>query len=186
MRNPWVKVCVAVALLLIGGLTAVLWDDTNEPVYKGKRLSFWVERMAIEDPDGRPDETSIEAVLVLGTKGLPYYLRWIQYSPSPAQIRVRAVANSILFKLGRHQFLTDHTARRTEGALETFKLLRGRAKEVSVELEKLSRDKDPIIRRNAEIALESINGISDIPLVFEEIKFQLRDTNVPISNARLR
>src|SRR4051794_1569408 len=88
-----------VALLMFSVTAALLWPEPSEPVYKGKRLSFWVEQMPVNVPDGRPPDECIEAVLTIGTNGLPYYLQWIQYSPSDTKSKARKLANAVLYRV---------------------------------------------------------------------------------------
>jgi hypothetical protein len=65
MRRP---IKIAVALLLVARAGATVWRVSSlwEPVYRGKRLSLWLERYP---PDGDSPEVD-EAVRRIGTNAL--------------------------------------------------------------------------------------------------------------------
>jgi hypothetical protein len=54
----------------------VFWPEKPEPVYKGRKLSEWVDQAAAQNDFNR--ETT-HAIQVIGTNGIPFYLRWFGY-----------------------------------------------------------------------------------------------------------
>lgn len=64
------------ACLVVVAIALALWPREREPKYDGVPLSMWLER-------GRSDRgESLAAIRQIGTNGLPFLLRWIQYEPS--------------------------------------------------------------------------------------------------------
>src|SRR5437879_6123506 len=57
------------------------WRGEGEPEYKGKRLSEWVEIYP-----GNP--TAERAIVALSTNMLPQLVKWLEYRPSKARLRV--------------------------------------------------------------------------------------------------
>ncbi|HEX5219193.1 MAG TPA: HEAT repeat domain-containing protein [Verrucomicrobiae bacterium] len=62
----------------------------NEPQYQGRYLSEWLSDPRVFFPDVEfVDEAGKEAVLAIGTNGLPYYLNWLCYEPSETRMTLR-------------------------------------------------------------------------------------------------
>ena len=65
---------------------AVVWPREREPVYKGKKLSQWIlQSRQTRYPETVPPTATQarDAVQHIGTNGIPFLLRWMQYEPSP-------------------------------------------------------------------------------------------------------
>jgi hypothetical protein len=65
------------ALVVCGVLAAVFWPEKPEPVYKGKKLSEWVDQAGAQDSLSGVSE----AVDAIGANGIPFYLEWMGYEP---------------------------------------------------------------------------------------------------------
>src|SRR3954470_2220052 len=104
MRRPNIIIGI-LAVVVCGVLLAVaFWPEKEmpEPVYKGKKLSEWLEQSAAQvalpmrfptgTPRGKnftqaffPGQGSTEALDRIGTNAIPCYLHWISYEPSLLQ-----------------------------------------------------------------------------------------------------
>src|SRR4051812_7051961 len=73
-RKILLGILAVVACAVWGG---VLGREEPEPVYKGKKLSQWVEFRATKK-EVIETSTAIEAI---GTNGIPFYVEWIRYEP---------------------------------------------------------------------------------------------------------
>ena len=76
-RRIWIiaaMVCVAAMLV------AVLWPLEKEPKYKGKRLSEWVFHGV---QSLRNEHEMAVAIRAMDTNSLPFFVKWISYTPSP-------------------------------------------------------------------------------------------------------
>jgi hypothetical protein len=62
--------------MLCAALAAVFWPEKPEPVYNGKKLSEWLDQAAAQN--GFDLETT-HAIQVIGTNGIPFYLRCLSY-----------------------------------------------------------------------------------------------------------
>jgi hypothetical protein len=77
------KIIIGVlALVVCGALAVVLWPkkEIPEPVYKGKKLSEWVEELGRDHLYRRADGgEATYAIDAIGTNGIPYYTYWLQH-----------------------------------------------------------------------------------------------------------
>src|SRR3954471_13619092 len=76
------KVIIGIlALGLCGVLAVVFWPEKEmpEPVYKGKKLSGWLDEIRTQ---GSYTPEITEALQAIGTNAIPCYLHWISYEPS--------------------------------------------------------------------------------------------------------
>jgi hypothetical protein len=85
-------------LFLLAGLALavgayIIFFPDNEPTYKGRKLSYWVE--ALNDTDSAGHQEAPQAIGQMGGKAVPYLLQWIQYE-TPA------------WKQGYDSFRRDH------------------------------------------------------------------------------
>lgn len=83
---------IAKRILLLGIPTGLLmWlvgrSSSTEPEYRGQRLRVWTEDLASRSFTGHCPESK-EAVLQIGTNGIPFYLEWIQYSQSSPRAKL--------------------------------------------------------------------------------------------------
>ena len=73
------KVIIGIlALLLCGVLAWMFWPEKPEPVYKGRKLSEWLDQSAAQ---GGFSDGVTEAIQAIGTNGIPFYLHWTSYHP---------------------------------------------------------------------------------------------------------
>src|SRR5262249_8125672 len=91
MRRRWIIALLSVCIL--GALAIIASQGEREPRYKGHSLSWWMEHqptgLLFHGPAlSRTKMPGSEAVLAIGTNGLPFYLKWIQYRPSFCMMRV--------------------------------------------------------------------------------------------------
>ncbi len=105
MKPTPAKLAIVVASILVV-LAAFRFSqrrDHDQPVYDGRTLSHWLEYM-----DGMSSEADREspeylqasnAVVQIGTNGLPFLLRWIQYEPSRVRRIIGGTAIAVLDKL---------------------------------------------------------------------------------------
>src|SRR6266700_7337487 len=85
-----VQIALAVLFVAVGGVIAWQVLRLREPVYQGKRLSFWLQRYS---PDGDSPEVD-EAMRIMGTKAIPTLLGNLQARDSALK--------QILAALGLH------------------------------------------------------------------------------------
>jgi len=74
---------------LVVGVAALVWfcrPREEEPVYKGKPLSYWLIREHLKTSEG--DIGPREAILAIGTNALPFVVKWMQYEPIPWESRL--------------------------------------------------------------------------------------------------
>jgi hypothetical protein len=96
------KIIIGILVLaLLGILAAAFWPEKPEPVYKGRKLSEWVEGGPTLEMGFR------EAVEAVGTNGIPLYLEWINYRPS--------FLKSVQFELAAQTRKWLHVQWETEG-----------------------------------------------------------------------
>src|SRR4051794_3322329 len=75
-RKMILALLTLLALVLCGVLAVVFWPRKPEPVYEGRKLSKCILGAARR---GRFAYADLNAIQVIGTNGIPYYLRWISY-----------------------------------------------------------------------------------------------------------
>ncbi|MDB6063830.1 MAG: repeat-containing protein [Pedosphaera sp.] len=89
---------IALALLLLAVIGGVAWLTLrpNEPMYKGKRLSAWLEAYALATTESIQDLPSPreadEAVRHIGTNAIPLLLRRLRANDSRVTLRLVALA----------------------------------------------------------------------------------------------
>jgi hypothetical protein len=66
-------------------LGIAFWPGEKEPEYKGKKLSEWLDPSA----DGRPENG--EAVRAIGTNGVPFLLKWIEYKDARWRQKIQVI-----------------------------------------------------------------------------------------------
>lgn len=79
-RSRALAILSGCALLTI--LASALWP--REPTYEGKSLSSWLGLLPAPNRGFLgPRQAAQDAVIQIGTNGLPYMLRWMRYDPPP-------------------------------------------------------------------------------------------------------
>ena len=103
VRRKWVVVGVitVVAIVVMVGITVV---PSSEPSYQGKRLSEWVDKRWFAPQPGFPQPVvpppaswfpidAEETIREIGTKAIPYLLKWIRYEPPVWKTKLFTVIN---------------------------------------------------------------------------------------------
>jgi hypothetical protein len=93
-----IAIAFAVTAVLAIGL-ALLWPTNSDcPVYKGHRLTYWldIKYRADETPERASEAT--EAILKIGTNALPWLVDQIRSTPPPGAIRTRSQLTYIILR----------------------------------------------------------------------------------------
>jgi hypothetical protein len=89
---------IAVAVLLVVVIGVIAWQSLrsreHEPVYRGKRLTFWLRGFDISDnAPGKPNfNESVDAVRDAGTNAFPLLLSMLRASDSSLRQRLKRLA----------------------------------------------------------------------------------------------
>ena len=80
---------IALAVLLVAVVSGIAWQVLclREPVYQGKRLSFWLQRYS---PDGDSPEVD-DALRMMGTNAIPTLLENLQAKDSLLKLNLAAL-----------------------------------------------------------------------------------------------
>jgi len=119
MRRRWKYGLVfASAFVVLLGLLVSGVFRSREPEYEGKKLSEWVE---MYPSFGLPGDADLAArgVRAIGSNGIPFLLKWLEYEPSPLRQKFFAAINDAAKRLGlsyRHYDVREW--RRATGAAE--------------------------------------------------------------------
>lgn len=98
MKPTPAKLAMAVAsiLVVLAAFRFSQRQDHDQPVYGGRTLSQWLAdlhlRASHPDHESPPFFHASNAVVQIGTNGLPFLLKWIQDQPSPADRQFRRLA----------------------------------------------------------------------------------------------
>jgi hypothetical protein len=176
MRRRWIiaglPVCILAALLAI----VASWHE-REPVYKGHPLSWWTEGNAGPvwargvGASLRTRPQKYEVVAAIGTNGLPFYLKWIQYHPSPWEVRAREIIRKLppwfqRFSIAQSILSDEKPLLRAEGAANAFQTLGPGAAPAVPELTRLMNDPlHPAVAARAIAALGPIGDDAVMPLL---------------------
>ncbi len=133
MKMSAKKLIIIPGLVLFGTAIVILCFRSNEPTYKGRRLSEWVEdygrewtRVAGAVETNVIDVQSEEALQHFGTNAVPYLLEWMNFKFPPYW----SSTNHFVQFLKNRKFIFEPVAKkkfRADGAMRTFKLLGPRA-----------------------------------------------------------
>lgn len=102
MKLRW-KLLFSVGVLLLAmgaaiGLRPV--GEPGEPVYRGKKLSEWLllhrQSDGLAGYDAQALAQANEAILQIGSNGIPFYLKWIAYRPPEWEMSSLSVLDSAL------------------------------------------------------------------------------------------
>jgi hypothetical protein len=120
-------------------LGALLWPREREPDYAGVPLSTWVIRC---NNNIRFDSEACEAIGHMGTNGLPFLIRWIQYeTPSWKLSLFDACAKlppPVLNSRFMRWLLTDKAWLRANGAMVALTILKSDADPALPELQRIA------------------------------------------------
>jgi HEAT repeat protein len=117
-------------LLALAGLLVLVLGSRQEPLYESRRLSDWIIELRYGAPFTKDHLTGIyseqtqakaaEAIMAIGDKGIPFYLKWITDEPSELK-------KSLTAFLLKHpsiptpiSFYRDPSAARAEAVVSAF------------------------------------------------------------------
>ena len=155
-------IAIAVALVALG------WRrSANEgPTYEGRSLSAWV---GLIDQSHYPDRESTfflqtsNAIVQIGTNGLPYLMEWIRYRPSRTLIVFGSAIEEVSFRLPSTPFgdaIVNRTLRgfrRADDAVVAFEILGNSAASCVNELSSIANDPgNPAAATRATLALRVV------------------------------
>lgn len=111
--------------LLLAGLLIALFTRSRQPAYGGKQLREWVTELGEETkPGAPPDKEAEQAIRHIGSRAVPYLLRWIPSESSPWQRKLPGLAEQWLEELAPNSFATERTRYyRGLGAAKAFGIL---------------------------------------------------------------
>jgi hypothetical protein len=106
------KILFAAGCVVVTICTTALITHHWEPRYKGRTLSYWLERSGNNAVlDRPPDQEATTAIRTIGTNALPFLLRWIRYEPPfwseaarkrlPETIKTNYLGWTIMYGRGR-------------------------------------------------------------------------------------
>jgi hypothetical protein len=182
MRRRWTIAVLFVCI--VGALFAILASRGEcEPGYGGHPLSWWTERAGVPTvvfSGPRLSGTKVpanEAVLAIGTNGLPFYLRWIQYRPSFCMTQTRNVVRRLPDRFLNtpiaESILYEKQLWRVEGSVDAIRNLGPEAASAVPELTRLMNDPlHPAVALRAAKALGYVGDRAFMPLLTS-----LRNTN---------
>jgi HEAT repeats len=155
-RRRRIALTVLVAIFITAGLLALLFVN-REPVYRGKKLSVWLENY-YKDPGIGDYGQADQAVCELGTKGLPTLLDMVAARDSRFKIELE----KWLKKLGAKNFRFVRANTLHIRAVHAFRALRERGRPAIPELAKLLEKPD-----TADCAAKCLAVIGDeaVPLI---------------------
>ncbi|EEF57880.1 HEAT repeat domain-containing protein [Pedosphaera parvula] len=179
MANKLRIITLAVALLALGGITWA-WVRSREPVYQGKRLSYWLEQYEKGFKPGTPPPLAEEAIRHIGTNALPVLFKMITARDS--QAKKLAMHWSARQKVIKFHFETDSAMRRQ--ALVGYSALGYTAEPQVPQLcLLLTNDSLPEVRMNAATVLGLIGG--EARLAAPALLVTAKDTNFEVRNNSL-
>src|SRR5690348_1262073 len=97
MRRRWFIVLLSIGAAIVALFAIAASRRGREPIYQGHPLSWWMDYTQAPTAFGGrgvPFDMQIRArraVLDIGTNGLPFYLKWIEYRPSSWTLRGRTI-----------------------------------------------------------------------------------------------
>ncbi|MDB6065626.1 MAG: HEAT-like repeat protein [Pedosphaera sp.] len=165
---------IVFALLLLAVMGGIAWLALrpNEPVYKGKRLSVWLEGYHPIGLSFGSREAADEAVRQLGTKAIPILLKRLQTKDAPLTDEFIALAQKQHFISIHHESAYN---RRDEGAYG-FSALGSEGRDAVPALIELYRKAGPECRPGIAFAFGEIgpDAKKAVPLLI----LGLGDTNI--------
>jgi len=127
--------------IVIGGVV-LLSRPEREPEYGGKKLSEWVDRdgdrKIIRIGSNLPPEE--DPIYRIGTNGIPFLLKWLQYEQPAWKRSFFAGINFVLGKVNADWGITDHRERLVHGSGRAFYILGPIAAGAVPELTRIAND----------------------------------------------
>jgi hypothetical protein len=165
-RRKWLFLTVGLAALI--ALLLFLTRE-REPSYKGKSLSEWT--MLRSKPSQDPEVE--EAIIQIGTNGIPYYLKWIEYEQPLVKQVYYFYLDKLLRTIKSDKRVWDDNISRAWGAEEAFRTLGPRAAPAFNELAALAtgpriastNDAELFVAKRATFALSWLGAPALPPLM---------------------
>jgi HEAT repeat protein len=162
-----VTACGGLAIVL-----ALLLAHDDEPRYKGRSLSKWLE-VSSEDPDVVREAQ--QAIRAIGTNALPYLLKWIQEQPPPWHRLARKKLPEFLSDSAPVRFLIDGLGHeRVAQTIAAFTILGTNAAPAIPDLVALTKGTNLFTVVRAVAALSCIGSPA-----FPHVAAALANTNQP-------
>jgi hypothetical protein len=170
------KLIALVLLAVVGGVIAYfLPRRSDEPEYKGRRLSEWLETYQnnLGDELGRHVEAQV-AIQNIGTNALPCLLKWIDYEPPRWRVTIRKILPTfILNRRPVNRWLDGEASRRAVAATDAFLLLGTNAASAVPELHALMKNNGR--PGSSDRAIYALGCVGDLAL--PSLKAGLADPN---------
>jgi hypothetical protein len=175
--RKWVQVVLAVLLVVLAGV--IVWQvlRLREPVYQGKRLSFWLESLC--KALGNQDEVdrAEQAIRHIGTNALPVLIEGLHARDTPLkQTMVEWVQKQ---KLVHFSFKSAYQ-RRCKAILGYEALGPLASAQVPSLMDTLTNDPSPDVRQDAASALAAIGP--EARLAASALFHAAKDTNNAVRN----
>lgn len=139
-RRRWIQL-FAVGLAAIVAFLICCYELDKQPVYKGKRLSEWVEQSGNTGDLVHYFEAT-DAIRAIGTNALPCFLKWVEYdSPRKWRVKLATAAKHLPGSVRKSSFVRwvtdDDQSARGWRAASGFQILGPQAKSAIPMLAKL-------------------------------------------------
>jgi HEAT repeats len=157
---PVAAVAIAVLVAIVLGVGLVHFQRPGEPVYGGKRATEWLEQYDENarrfDGGGEKARQARDAILGIGTNGLPTYLELLKAKESPAKVKLLKLVPDSWLSRFHVTTLDGYRVQVNRGAwlgIVAVEVLGGEAKTAVPDLGALLRAKERYMRANALAAL---------------------------------
>jgi hypothetical protein len=95
-RRGRLVVLIAIGVLVASAIAVALWlGHSDEPGYKGKRMSSWLDELYYSR-SGEANQATVAAVRAIGTNGVPYLLHLLTNRPNALILRSYRLANILV------------------------------------------------------------------------------------------
>ena len=167
MKRRRVIILAGAVVVVLGVCLAMVWPRDEGPEYNGRTLKEWMLMAA--DNDKKPGteaeveamDEAVKSIRAIGSKGAPYFLKWIQYEPPKYRRNLEALVDRLPSRPLRTVILRAVNRRQNLARNSMYALAAVEPediKSVVAELERLSRDlKRPETALTAENVLRSTN-----------------------------
>lgn len=148
-----------IALVILG--LAFVWaalPRDHEPIYQGRALSDWVISERRAEMHEIPEKGPEEAILHIGTNGLPYLVKWLAYSAPRRDLRLFGIPFSFHSRSRRLEL--------TQGSLMAFRILGPRAAPALPDLVNLLKGTNVFFAAQALDLIDAI-GMKGIPAILD-------------------
>src|ERR1043166_1755050 len=157
MKRGWRIVLIVAVCGVVAVVTALVWPGEKEPVYKGKKLSEWIDGAQTSEvyifKPGRMERE--EAVKQIGANAVPYLLKRIREAEYPQQPRLQVLLTRTIPRAGttgRHIQLRKWL--RAVDAAWAFQFLPKGARSAIPELRTLSGSTNSFVRADRKSVVD--------------------------------